>query len=58
MAYKISADCIGCNLCTKLCPVGAISAGASGRNEIDPDKCAECGTCYENCPVEAIEEAE
>ena len=57
MAYIIGGDCIGCNLCVSMCPVSAISSGASGHNEINADVCVNCGTCYENCPVEAIEEA-
>ena len=52
MAYRISNDCIKCEACASICPVGAISEGSLAY-EIDPSKCIECGACAGVCPVGA-----
>jgi len=61
VSYKVDADkCIGCTLCARNCPVGAISAtdakAANGRpiHAIDPKKCIKCGVCASKCPKGAI----
>ncbi len=54
----ITDSCVGCGLCVKYCPVGAISLDEEERRSIvDQNLCVECGTCYRAsvCPVEAIE---
>jgi len=46
-------SCIGCHLCEKNCPSGAITV----RNNvavIDYDKCTSCGTCVTKCPRKLI----
>lgn len=46
--------CIGCGMCTTVCPHGVFSP-ANGRVRIqDRDACMECGACAVNCPVEAV----
>ena len=46
--------CIGCAMCTRVCP-HAVFAVEDGKAEIvDRDACMECGACARNCPVEAI----
>ena len=54
MAMKVDRDkCIGCESCTMVCPVGAISM-VDGKAMIDPEQCISCGACVGECPVEAI----
>ena len=51
----IQADlCRGCTLCTKVCPVGAISGERKSAHTIDQSKCIKCGACLEKCPFKAI----
>jgi len=53
--FKINKDeCIGCQLCVKSCPYGAIDM-VDGKAVIN-EKCTGCGACVESCPKEAIKE--
>jgi NADH-quinone oxidoreductase subunit F len=55
MGYKILADkCKGCTLCSKKCPVGAISGEVRKPFSIDPKKCIKCGACAGSCNFAAI----
>ncbi len=40
--------------CEEACPVGAISKGPDGHEQIDYDKCIFCGKCMSNCPFSAM----
>jgi NAD-dependent dihydropyrimidine dehydrogenase PreA subunit len=46
--------CIGCGLCTQVCP-HAVFAIADGKAQVqERDRCMECGACARNCPVAAL----
>lgn len=48
-----TAGCIGCQLCRKNCPAGAVDVEDFNAT-IDYDKCTECGACIEKCPRKSI----
>lgn len=52
--YSISAECVGCTLCSKKCPAKAIAGDKKARHVIDQLKCEGCGTCFKGCPRGAI----
>ncbi len=56
ISFKIDAKkCKGCSLCSKKCPVNAISGVVKSPYKIDSDLCIRCGQCIENCKFGAIE---
>lgn len=48
-----SNGCIGCKICEKKCPNGAIKV-ENLHASIDYDKCTGCGECKSACPVKAV----
>lgn len=55
MKEKCSVGCIGCKICEKNCPTGAITVG-DNLAVIDYEKCINCGLCREKCPKKIIAE--
>ena len=54
---KIKIDeekCRGCDICKKVCPVGAISGEPGKVHTIDQSKCIKCRSCMQKCPFKAI----
>ncbi|MBO3802258.1 MAG: 4Fe-4S binding protein, partial [Candidatus Brockarchaeota archaeon] len=54
---KITYDkgaCIGCLLCIRTCPSGAISTTEEKKVEFSVFKCTFCGQCAEICPKKAV----
>ncbi|MFA5109137.1 MAG: 4Fe-4S binding protein [Patescibacteria group bacterium] len=52
--------CIGCSLCSKICPEGCIEMvscperGGKLKPATDYDYCKGCALCVRECPVKAI----
>lgn len=46
--------CIGCLLCIRTCPSGAISVAEEKKVSFNIDRCIFCGQCGETCPRRAI----
>lgn len=46
--------CIGCGMCTTVCPHGVLAVSERKARLIARDACIECGGCARNCPVAAL----
>lgn len=46
--------CIGCGLCTAVCPHAVLVIKESLVHIMELDRCMECGACVGNCPVAAL----
>ncbi|HEA47008.1 MAG TPA: NADH-quinone oxidoreductase subunit NuoF, partial [bacterium] len=45
----IRENCVGCQVCNKVCPTKAISGKKKEPQKIDQKKCIKCGACYDAC---------
>jgi electron transport complex protein RnfB len=48
------AECIGCLLCIKACPVDAIVGANKLMHTVITDQCTGCDLCIEPCPMSCI----
>ena len=48
------ASCIGCGMCTLVCPHGVFAIDGKKARVADKDGCMECGACVKNCPTGAV----
>jgi ferredoxin len=46
--------CIGCGLCTEVCPHAVFEMQEKKSRIVDFNACMECGACVNNCPADAI----
>ena len=46
--------CIGCAMCTYVCPHAVFAMNHRTAELAHPDDCMECGACQLNCPTNAI----
>lgn len=51
--YTISDDCVGCGICSRVCPKGCITI-ENGKAHQKMDKCIACLGCIHACPHKAI----
>ena len=54
LAVIIEADCIGCTLCIKACPVDCILGAPKRMHTVIDDQCTGCELCVPACPVDCI----
>ena len=55
LKYKIDPEkCVGCTICSKKCPVSAITGTLKGPHAINNSVCIKCGVCIEKCKFKAI----
>jgi len=46
--------CTGCGMCSKNCPVEAITGEKKGVHLIDQETCIKCGNCIDTCKFNAV----
>jgi len=53
--YSIESEkCTGCTLCSRKCPVNAITGDVKSPHVIDQTRCIKCGVCSDVCKFGAV----
>ena len=52
--YKVTNECTGCGICSKVCPVGNITQKENNK-PVFKYNCESCLACANNCPQNAIQ---
>ena len=51
--FSVNDDCIGCGLCSRVCPVSNVSQSGKSKPSFGGN-CESCFACVHNCPKKAI----
>jgi len=55
ISYSIDSEkCTGCTLCSRKCPVNAITGEVKSPHVIDQTLCIKCGVCSDVCKFDAV----
>lgn len=53
LSYTVSDDCIGCGICSQVCPVANVKQTGKEKPTFGAS-CEKCYACVHNCPKKAI----